>query len=143
MIREIQLKDKVQWEKLYKGYADFYKVEMNDKILQTIWNWLHDKSHDVEGLVYEVEDKIIGLAHYRRIPSPLRGQYIGFLDDLFVDPKYRGQKIGEKLINQMKEISISRGWNLVRWITRNDNTKAKSLYDRVSEKTTWDVYELK
>ena len=143
MIREIQLKDKVQWEKLYKGYADFYKVEMNDKILQTIWSWLHDKSHDVEGLVYEVEDKIIGLAHYRRMPSPLRGQYIGFLDDLFVDPKYSGQKIGEKLINQMKEISISRGWNLVRWITRNDNTKAKSLYDRVSEKTTWDVYELK
>ena len=143
MIREIQLKDKVEWEKLYKGYADFYKVEMNDKILQTVWNWLHDKSHDVEGLVYEIEDKIVGLAHYRRMPSPLRGQYIGFLDDLFVDPKYRGQKIGEKLINQMKEISISRGWNLVRWITRNDNTKAKSLYDRVSEKTTWDVYELK
>ena len=24
-IREIQLKDKNQWEKLYKGYADFYK----------------------------------------------------------------------------------------------------------------------
>ena len=143
MIRYLEQNDKENWEKLYKGYADFYKVEMNDKILQTIWSWLHDKSHDVEGLVYEVEDKIIGLAHYRRMPSPLRGQYIGFLDDLFVDPKYRGQKIGEKLINQMKEISISRGWNLVRWITRNDNTKAKSLYDRVSEKTTWDVYELK
>ena len=143
MIREIQLKDKVQWEKLYKGYADFYKVEMSDKILQIVWNWLHDKSNEVEGLVYEVEDKIVGLAHYRKMPSPLRGQYIGFLDDLFVDPKYRGQKIGEKLINQMKEISKSKGWNLVRWITRNNNTRAKSLYDRVSEKTTWDVYELK
>ena len=136
MIRNIQLKDKDQWEKLYKGYADFYKVEMNDKILQTVWNWLHDKSH-------EVEDNIVGLAHYRRMPSPLRGQYIGFLDDLFVDPKHRGQKIGEKLINKMKEISKSKGWNLVRWITRNDNARAKSLYDRVSEKTTWDVYELK
>ena len=143
MIRVIELNDKKDWERLYKGYADFYKVEMNDKILQTVWNWLHDKSHDVEGLVYEIEDKIVGLAHYRRMPSPLRGQYIGFLDDLFVDPKYRGQKIGEKLINQMKEISKSKGWNLVRWITRNDNTRAKSLYDRVSEKTTWDVYELK
>ena len=140
MIREIQLKDKVEWEKLYKGYADFYKVEMNDKILQTVWNWLHDKSHDVEGLVYEIEDKIVGLAHYRRMPSPLRGQYIGFLDDLFVDPKYRGQKIGEKLINQMKEISKSKGWNLVRWITRNDNTRAKSLYDRVSEKKLLGMY---
>ena len=29
MIREIQLKDKDQWEKLYRGYADFYKVEIN------------------------------------------------------------------------------------------------------------------
>ena len=143
MIREIQLKDKEQWGKLYRGYADFYKVEMSDKILQIVWNWLHDKSNEVEGLVYEVEDKIVGLAHYRKMPSPLRGQYIGFLDDLFVDPKYRGQKIGEKLINQMKEISKSKGWNLVRWITRNNNTRAKSLYDRVSEKTTWDVYELK
>ena len=143
MIREIQLKDKEQWEKLYRGYAVFYKVEMNNKILQTVWNWLHDKNHEVEGLVYEVEGNIVGLAHYRKMPSPLKGQYIGFLDDLFVDPKYRGQKIGEKLINKMKEISKSKGWNLVRWITRNDNIRAKSLYDRVSEKTNWDVYELK
>ena len=42
-IREIQLKDKNQWEKLYKGYADFYKVEMNDKILQTVWSCHHNK----------------------------------------------------------------------------------------------------
>ena len=143
MIRDIHLKDKEQWERLYKGYADFYKVEMNGKILQTVWNWMHDKSHEVIGLVYEVDGNIVGLAHYRRMPSPLRGQDIGFLDDLFVDPEYRGQRIGKKLINKLKEISQSRGWNLVRWITREDNLRAKSLYNRVSEKTTWDVYELK
>ena len=50
MIREINLKDKKQWENLYRGYADFYKVEMNDKILQSVWNWLHDKRHEVNGL---------------------------------------------------------------------------------------------
>ena len=143
MIRDIHLKDKKQWEKLYKSYSDFYKVKMNDKILQTVWKWLHDKSHEVNGLVYEVDGNIVGLAHYRRMPSPLRGQDIGFLDDLFVDPEYRGQRIGEKLINKLKEISKSKKWNLVRWITREDNLRAKSLYNRVSEKTTWDVYELK
>jgi len=143
MIREIQLKDKEQWEKLYRGYADFYKVEMNNKILQTVWNWLHDENHEVDGLVCEVDGNIVGFAHYRRMPSPLRGQNIGFLDDLFVDPKHRGQKIGEKLINKMKEISKSKGWNLLRWITRDDNVRAKSLNDRDSEKTNWDVYELK
>jgi len=142
-IRGIELKDKKQWEKLYRGYADFYKVEMNDKILQTLWNWLHDKNHEVDGIVYEVDDKIVAFAHYRRMPSPLRGQNIGFLDDIFVEPEYRGKKIGEKLINRIKEISKSKGWNLVRWITRDDNIRAKSLYSRVSVKTNWDVYELK
>ena len=142
MIRELQLKDKNQWEKLYKDYADFYKVKMNNKILQTVWGWLHDKNHEVQGIVYEIDNNIVALAHYRRMPSPLRGQDIGFLDDLYVDPKYRGQKIGEKLINKIKGISKFKGWNLVRWITRNDNARAKSLYDRVSKKTNWDTYEL-
>ena len=45
MIRKIELKDRDQWEKLYRGYADFYKVEMNNQILKTVWGWLHDKSH--------------------------------------------------------------------------------------------------
>ena len=143
MIRKIQLKDKKQWKKLYKGYANFYKVEMNNKILQTVWNWLHDKNHEVEGLVYEVDENIVGLAHYRRMPSPLRGQYIGFLDDLFVDPDHRGKGIGEKILKELKIISKSKGWNLTRWITRDDNVRAKSLYDRLAEKTTWDLYELK
>jgi len=74
-IREIQLKDKKKWEKLYKGYADFYKVEMNDKILQTVWNWLHDKNHEVDGLVYEIDGNIVGLAHYRNAKSIERTRY--------------------------------------------------------------------
>ena len=143
MIREIRLDDKKQWEKLYRGYSDFYKVEMNDKILNTVWEWIHDKNHDVCGLVYEQDNKIIGLAHYRKMPSPLRGKYIGFLDDLFVDPKHRGKKIGEKILSELKNISEKNKWGLIRWITKNDNIRAKSLYDKVSEKTTWDTYELK
>ena len=143
MIRKIELKDRDQWGKLYRGYADFYKVEMNNQILKTVWGWLHDKSHEVSGIVYEVDEGIVALAHYRRMPRPLKGNDIGFLDDLYVDPEYRGKKIGEKILNELKEISKSKGWNLVRWITHDDNLRAKSLYDRVSEKTNWDVYELK
>ena len=142
MIREIRLDDKNQWEVLYKGYADFYKVEMSDKILNTVWEWIHDNNHDVSGLVYEKDNKIIGIAHYRRMPSPLRGKYIGFLDDLFVDPKHRKNGVGEKIIKELKVISKRNDWNLVRWITREDNTKAKSLYEKISKKTNWEVYEL-
>jgi len=143
MIREIQLKDKEQWKKLYKGYANFYKVEMNDKILQTVWNWLNDKNHELIGIGYEIDDKIVGLAHYRKLLSPLKGKYIGYLDDIFVDPEYRGQKIGRKLLEKIKEISKSNNWNLVRWQTDEDNFTAKRLYDKVAKKTKKNVYELK
>ena len=105
MIRDIRHNDKEQWEVLYKGYADFYKVEMNAKILKTVWEWIHDKNHEVSGLAYEKDNKIIGIAHYRKMPSPLRGKYIGFLDDLYVDPKYRRNGIGEKMIKELNVIS--------------------------------------
>ena len=143
MIRQIKLQDKKGWEKLYRGYADFYKVEMNDEILATVWKWLFDQKHEVNGLVYEEKSKVVALAHYRKMPSPLRGKYIGFLDDLFVDPEHRGKKIGEKILIELKKISKKNGWDLVRWITRNDNIRAKYLYDKVSKKTNWDTYELK
>ena len=142
MIRDIEIKDKVEWEKLYQGYVDFYKVEITKKILNTVWNWLHDLKHELNGLVYEIDNHIVAIAHYRRMPSPLRGKDIGFLDDLYVHPDYRGRKIGEDIINKLNEISKERGWGLIRWITRNDNHSAKSLYDRIAKKSTWDVYEL-
>ena len=142
MIRDIEIKDKEEWEKLYQGYADFYKVEITEKILNTLWNWLHDSKHELNGLVFELDKNIVALAHYRRMPSPLRGKDIGFLDDLYVHPDFRGRKIGEDIINKLNEISKERGWGLIRWITRNDNHSAKSLYDRIAKKSTWDVYEL-
>ena len=142
LIREIQIKDKIQWQELYKGYAKFYKVEMNDQILETVWGWLHDKNHEVNGIVYETEGVIVALAHFRRMPRPLKGKHIGFLDDLFVDPKHRGKKIGEQLINELKKISTAKGWGLIRWLTASDNLRAKKLYDRVAKKTSWDLYEL-
>ena len=143
MIRKISIKDKENWKKLYKGYANFYKSPINGIILDTVWSWLMDKNHEVKGIVYEIDGKIIALAHYRAIPRPLKGKYIGFLDDLYVDPAYRNQKVGHKLMNEIKVISRSEKWDLVRWITRQDNIKAKSLYDKISEKTNWDVYEMK
>ena len=142
MIRNIQIKDKNEWRELYQGYANFYKVEISKITLDTVWNWLLDQNHELSGLVYEINNKLVAIAHYRRMPSPLRGKDIGFLDDLYVHPDFRGRKIGEEIINKLNHISQEKGWGLIRWITRNDNHNAKSLYDRVANKSTWDVYEL-
>ena len=141
-IRDIKKEDKEDWQTLFQGYADFYKVEINANIMTTVWQWLQTPGHELQGLVGEINSKVIAFAHYRRMPSPLRGKDIGFLDDLYVLPECSGQKIGEQLIKQLKQISIDKKWNLVRWITRDNNVRAKKVYDKVSNKTNWDVYEL-
>ena len=112
-IRSIKLEDKNDWLILFQGYADFYQVKINDNIINTVWNWLHTPEHELQGLVGEINNKVIAFAHYRRMPSPLRGKDIGFLDDLYVLPECRGQQIGEQLIKKLKQISIDKKWNLV------------------------------
>ena len=141
-IRDIKLEDKDDWLILFQGYADFYQVKINDNIINTVWKWLHTPDHELQGIVGEINNKVIAFAHYRRMPSSLRGKDIGFLDDLYVLPECRGQQIGEQLIIRLKQISIEKKWNLVRWITRDNNVRAKKVYDKVSNLTNWDVYEL-
>ena len=143
MIRKIQRKDKENWIKLYFGYARFYKVPMKQEILDTLWSWIHDENHVVNGICYEIEGKIVGIAHYRTMPRPIKCQYIGFLDDLFVDEHFRGQKIAHKLIKHLESLSKKKNWDGIRWITHSSNENAKKLYDKIAKNTGFELYELK
>ena len=143
MIRKLEHKDKENWAKLYNGYADFYKVPMNTRILDTLWGWIHDKNNIVNGICFELEGKIVGIAHYRTMPRLIKGQYICFLDDLFVEPEFRGQKIAQKLISHLKSLSKVNNWNGIRWTTHSSNKTAKKLYDKIANNTGFELYELK
>ena len=131
-----------QWLSLYHGYADHYRATLTDDGIKTTWGWLMDEDHPLTGLVPLDGQQLIGLAHFRAMPSPLRGAEIGFLDDLFVDPASRGQQAGELMLMALKEIAADEGWAIVRWITRDNNYRARSLYDRHAIKTDWNTYEM-
>ena len=143
MIRKLERKDKKNWIKLYCGYAKFYKVPMNQEILDTLWEWIHNEIHDVNAICYEFEGKIVGIAHYRTMPRPIKGQYIGFLDDLFVEPEFRGKQIAQKLISHLQSLSKNNNWDGIRWITHSSNENAKNLYDKIANNTGFELYELK
>ena len=143
MIRFLEQKDKEKWVKLYNGYANFYKVPMNNGILDTLWNWIQDKNHVVNGICFELDSKIVGIAHYRTMPRPIKAEYIGFLDDLFVEPEFRGQQIAQKLISHLKSLSKINNWDGIRWITHSSNENAKKLYDKIANNTGFELYELK
>jgi GNAT superfamily N-acetyltransferase len=132
------------WEKLYAGYAEFYRVTQTPEMRDTVWAWLRDPAHEVEGLVaLDQNDRPIGLAHFRAFARPLAATKGGFLDDLFVAPDARGSGAAQALIDAVVETGRARGWTVVRWITADDNYRARSAYDRIADRTKWITYEIK
>jgi ribosomal protein S18 acetylase RimI-like enzyme len=130
-----------EWRRLFRAYGEFYGRTLDDARLDVVWSWLHDPAHEVEGLLAVDGERVVGFAHFRRMPSPLRAEDLGFLDDLFVDPEARGRRIGEALLDELADIARQRGWPVIRWITADDNYRARALYDRMARKTMWNLYE--
>lgn len=141
-VRVLAAGDRPAWERLYRGYAAFYQVPMNDAVLDATWGWLMGAERRVEGLVALQRGELVGLAHYRSFPEPLLGKELGFLDDLFVQPSHRGQGAGRQLIEAVGKVARERGWSWLRWITAEDNAVARSLYDQLARATPWVTYDL-
>ncbi len=143
-IRPVKADDRAEWNELYQGYAAFYKVVQTPEMRETVWAWLMDQSKEVYGFVAENSDgKLIGITHFRSYARPLSASIGGFLDDLFVDPNARGSGAAEALIGAVKADGQKRGWTVIRWITADDNYRARGLYDRLAERTKWVTYDIK
>src|SRR5436309_5848520 len=108
--------DKPDWRRLFEGYATFYKRPMTDAIADRVWAWINDPAHVLEALVARDGTRVVGLAHFREMPRPSTGSAAGFLDDIFVDPEYRGKRIADQLIEAVGAVGKERGWGLIRWL---------------------------
>lgn len=143
-IRPVAQQDREDWNRLYQDYATFYNVTQTDEMRDRVWSWLFDPMHETHGFVAEHDDgTLIGLTHYRAFARPLSASTGGFLDDLFVDPAARGSGAAQLLINAVADEGRKRGWTVIRWITAEDNYRARTLYDEVADKTKWVTYDIK
>lgn len=135
--------DRAHWADLYRGYARFYELPMADDTLDTVWGWIHDPDMAFWcRLARDESGTPIGLMHFRAMPSPLRGRLVGFLDDLFVAPEARGSGVVDALFSDLTTQARHQGWKVVRWITADDNYRARTVYDKLSRKTQWNTYQL-
>ena len=143
VVESLQIDDKEQWCELYQGYADFYKMPMNEDILDTVWSWIFDEENKFYGIgVRSSQGKLVGFMHFREMPSPLRGTLIGFLDDLYVHPEYRGSGMVQSLFKELKSLAQKNHWPYVRWITASDNQRARAVYDKISGTIDFVTYQM-
>ena len=139
----VGLRHRGDWERLYAGYAEFYRVAQTPEMRERVWSWLHDPTHATEGLIaQDAEGRAVGLAHYRAFARPLSATMGGYLDDLFVDPRARGRRVADALIGALADEGRRRGWSVIRWITADTNARARAVYDRVATPTPWRTYDV-
>ena len=106
----IKVTDKIEyikyknWKLHYIKYLKFNKNRIQEKNLKNLWKWLNDKNH-ASNLIIAINDKkeILGNIHYKISPNPVRGKDIGFLDDIFIIPKYRNLGIAKKIDKSFKK----------------------------------------
>jgi RimJ/RimL family protein N-acetyltransferase len=142
--RPIEQRDWEAWSRLFRQYGDFYEHSISEDQLRLVWSWIHDE-RSVEAIAVVAEgdqSEPAGFAHLRSWVRPLRAEIAGYLDDLFVDPEFRGSGAVDSLFDAIRVLGAERGWNIVRWTTAEDNLRARAAYDRVAARTGWITYEM-
>ena len=135
--------DQEAWRNLYRQFAEHYTVAVRSEHQDLVWSWVMDPEHPLRCLVAEAPDgSLHGLAHYRAFTRPLAGRVGCFHDDLLVDSGVRGSGAADALLHGLRQIAADEGWTVIRWITADDNHRARSVYDEFAVRTMWVTYDM-
>lgn len=90
-------------------------------------------------LIAEVGGEFAGLCLYFPIFSTWMGRPGVYVQDLYVDDRFRGRRIGERLLRQVARECRKDGGVYLRLSVDTDNETAKAFYERLG--IAWSSYE--
>jgi len=140
VVRPIERDDRRPWERLWRGYNDFYERTIPTAVTDATWSRFSDAYEPMHALVAERDGQLIGLVHYIFHRSTSLDGPTCYLQDLFTAPKARGGGVGRALIEAVYDRAREGGAARVYWHTHETNAAAMRLYDKVAEKTGFVVY---
>jgi GNAT superfamily N-acetyltransferase len=140
VVRLVELSDRAEWEPLWKGYQQFYKVDLPAEVTETTWQRFHNPAEPVYALVAECEGQLLGVAHYLFHRSTWMLGRSCYLQDLFVAPEARGHGVGRLLIEAVYRSAKAAGAERVHWLTHETNSTAMQLYDRIADRSGFVQY---
>ncbi|MGE5355549.1 MAG: N-acetyltransferase family protein [Deltaproteobacteria bacterium] len=126
-IRKTEPKDYPAVLELIKELALFERAP--EKVTNTV-ELMQEENHYFQSLVAEKEDgEIVGMAIYFFAYYTWVGKSL-YLDDIVVKEKYRGNKIGTKLLDKVIEFGNENNCKRIRWQVLDWNTDAIEFYKK-------------
>ncbi len=126
-----------------KKLADYEK--RLDEVIATedeLEKWIFDKKQ--AEVIFALEDgKEIGFALFFLSFSTYISNVNLHLEDLFIDPEYRGKGYGKALLKKLAKIVVERGYGRFEWTCLDWNKPSIDFYISLgAEKKNWNVFHL-
>lgn len=140
-MRQVQEADKSPWLELFHSYLKFYDAYPNEMDTDLLWDRLTNSDPQIHGLVAESNGVVVGIAHFHYQLSTWSDTFYCYLEDLYVAEGGRGNGIATALIAKVEELAIKQGCSELYWITKESNTTARKLYDKIANLSDFVRYE--
>jgi ribosomal protein S18 acetylase RimI-like enzyme len=132
-IRPLEPADRAAWEPLFKAYLQFYDSELPKEQYDITWSRFHHDDEPMQALgAFDENGKMVGIVHVVFHRSTWLPDMTCYLQDLYVDNSQRGRGVGEALIEKVALLARDKNAARLYWLTHEDNTAARRLYDRVA-----------
>lgn len=104
-----------------------------DAVMATAERLNHDlfEAQLASVLLVSVDQEIAGFATYHRIYSTFLAKPGIWLDDLYLKPEFRGQGIGQALMQQLCQIAHETGCERIDWTVAVNNAIGIQFYTKV------------
>lgn len=139
-IRPVVAADFDVWLPLWKGYQDFYRVDIADAVTRNTWARFLDPAEPVNAALAYDSGKAVGMVHWIFHRSTWTAGDYCYLQDLYVDPETRGIGAGRKLIEHVYAQAAAANCARVYWLTHETNATAMQLYDRIADRSGFIQY---
>ena len=127
-----------------KKLADYEK--RLDEVIATeddIEKWVFDE-RQAEVIFAQLDGEVIGFALYFLSFSTYIGNVNMHLEDLFIEPEYRGKGYGKALLKELAKIVIDRGYGRFEWTCLSWNKPSIDFYLSIgAEQKDWNVFHFK
>jgi GNAT superfamily N-acetyltransferase len=143
-IRKAEPRDEPRWRELFDGYTRFYEREPSEAITRRTWTRLMDAASPVHAIVaVSGSGLVIGFANYIIHENTSALAPACYLQDLFVDPHMRASGVGKLLIDWLVAEMTAQGWSRLYWHTKENNYRARGLYDKYTPHSGFLRYVIK
>lgn len=123
------------WLALWQDYLAFYETTLPIEVTAITWQNFHNQEVAIYGFGAWIDDQLVGITHVVLHPNTWSTTDCCYLEDLYVSAEVRGKGVGGALIEKVYDFANDKNCNRVYWVTQEDNSAARSLYDKLATKT--------